>query len=75
MILVLSIPRYVLVEQNLPIHCCLLFIFFYCFREKLEEMKTIQKLRERPNGVSIITLTLGEKVTKEEEVLIVSSLN
>lgn len=38
--------------------------------EKLEEMKTIQKLRERPKGVSVLTLTLGEKLSRDEEVLI-----
>ncbi|XP_066901572.1 splicing factor C9orf78 homolog, partial [Halyomorpha halys] len=39
-------------------------------KEKLEEMKTIQKLRDRPRGVSVLTLTLGEKVSRDEEVLI-----
>ncbi|XP_013191368.1 splicing factor C9orf78 [Amyelois transitella] len=35
---------------------------------KLEEAKEIQKLRERPNGVSIIALATGQKITIEEEV-------
>lgn len=35
------------------------------FRTKVEEMKIIQKLRERPNGVNIIGLALGEKVTSD----------
>lgn len=35
---------------------------------KLEETKVIQKLRERPNGVSVVTLATGQKVTLEEEV-------
>ncbi|CAH1394762.1 unnamed protein product [Nezara viridula] len=39
-------------------------------KEKLEEMKTIQKLRDRPHGVSVLTLTLGEKVSRDEEILI-----
>lgn len=34
-------------------------------REKVEEMKIIQKLRERPNGVNVIGLALGEKVTPD----------
>lgn len=37
---------------------------------KLEEMKTVQKLRKRPNGVSIVSLAIGEKVSVEEEDLI-----
>uniref|UniRef100_A0A2S2PTR5 Uncharacterized protein n=1 Tax=Schizaphis graminum TaxID=13262 RepID=A0A2S2PTR5_SCHGA len=39
---------------------------------KLEEMKTMQKLRDRPNGVNIISLALGEKLSQEEEKLMVS---
>ncbi|XP_043286233.1 telomere length and silencing protein 1 homolog [Venturia canescens] len=34
-------------------------------RSKVEEMKTIQKLRQRPNGVNVAELALGEKVTNE----------
>lgn len=34
---------------------------------KLEEMKTVQKLRRRPNGVSIVSLAIGEKVSVEDE--------
>jgi len=34
-------------------------------REKVEEMKIIQKLRERPNGVNIAELALGQKVTND----------
>ncbi|XP_034233371.1 telomere length and silencing protein 1 homolog [Thrips palmi] len=37
---------------------------------KLEEMKTVQKLRRRPNGVSIVSLAIGEKVSMEEEDMI-----
>lgn len=36
-------------------------------RQTLEEMKTIQKLRSRPNGVNIVGLALGRKITEEEE--------
>ncbi|XP_018574835.1 telomere length and silencing protein 1 homolog isoform X2 [Anoplophora glabripennis] len=36
---------------------------------KLKEMKAIQKLRERPNGVSIVGLALGTKVTAEDEIV------
>ncbi|KAL1131185.1 hypothetical protein AAG570_012421 [Ranatra chinensis] len=39
-------------------------------RKKLEERKILQKLRDRPNGVSTITLALGEKVSAEEESLL-----
>lgn len=35
---------------------------------KLEEMKTLQKLRKRQNGVNIVSLALGKKVTTEDEV-------
>ncbi|XP_050541409.1 telomere length and silencing protein 1 homolog [Daktulosphaira vitifoliae] len=38
---------------------------------KLEEMKTIQKLRDRPNGINIVSLALGEKLSQEEEKLMV----
>lgn len=34
-------------------------------KEKVEEMKIIQKLRERPNGVNVVGLALGEKVTSD----------
>lgn len=37
-------------------------------RSKLEETKLAQKLREKPNGVNIVGLAIGEKV-KEEELL------
>ncbi|XP_049784469.1 telomere length and silencing protein 1 homolog [Schistocerca cancellata] len=36
-------------------------------RKKLEEMKTLQKLRQRQNGVSLVSLALGKKVTLQEE--------
>ncbi|CAH2055812.1 unnamed protein product, partial [Iphiclides podalirius] len=36
---------------------------------RLEEAKEIQKLRERPNGVSIVALATGQKVTLEEEIV------
>lgn len=35
---------------------------------KLEEAKEIQKLRERPNGVSVIALATGQKASVEDEV-------
>lgn len=41
------------------------------FSRKLEEMKTLQKLRKRQNGVSIVALTLGKKVVTEDEALVV----
>ncbi|KAF6200782.1 hypothetical protein GE061_005228 [Apolygus lucorum] len=39
-------------------------------RDKIEEMKIIKKLRERPNGVSVVTLALGEKISKSEEMMV-----
>lgn len=39
-------------------------LFFTC-REKVDELKVLQKLRERPKGVNIVGLALGEKVTKD----------
>ncbi|XP_050672968.1 telomere length and silencing protein 1 homolog [Leptidea sinapis] len=35
---------------------------------KIEETKELQKLRERPNGVSIIALATGQKVSLEDEI-------
>lgn len=35
--------------------------------EKLEETKELQKLRERPNGVNVVALATGQKVSLEEE--------
>lgn len=35
---------------------------------KLEEAKELQKLRERPNGVSVIALATGQKISVEEEI-------
>ncbi|KAM7303995.1 telomere length and silencing protein 1 homolog [Ixodes scapularis] len=39
-------------------------------REILEDTKEIQKLRKRPNGVSVIGLNLGKKLTTKEELVI-----
>ncbi|KAJ8924990.1 hypothetical protein NQ315_001155 [Exocentrus adspersus] len=36
---------------------------------KLNEMKELQKLRERPNGVSLMGLALGTKVALEDEIV------
>lgn len=44
------------------------------FRSKLEETKEKQKLRNKPNGVNIMTLAVGKKITVEEEVTNVSIL-
>ncbi|KAJ8728610.1 hypothetical protein PYW07_006306 [Mythimna separata] len=35
---------------------------------KLQETKVLQKLRERPNGVSVVALATGQKTTLEEEI-------
>lgn len=42
------------------------------FSNKLESLKEIQSLRKRPNGVNVIGLALGTKVTVEDEVVAVS---
>ncbi|KAH8023475.1 hypothetical protein HPB51_014724 [Rhipicephalus microplus] len=39
-------------------------------RELLQDTKEIQKVRKRPNGVSVIGLNLVKKLTPEEEVVI-----
>ncbi|XP_065286448.1 splicing factor C9orf78 [Dermacentor albipictus] len=39
-------------------------------REILQDTKEIQKLRKRPNGVSVIGLNLGKKLTAKEELVI-----
>ncbi|XP_012340992.1 telomere length and silencing protein 1 homolog isoform X3 [Apis florea] len=41
-------------------------------REKVEEMKIIQKLRERPKGVNVVGLALGENVTPDVMMVIMS---
>ncbi|PIK60827.1 hypothetical protein BSL78_02227 [Apostichopus japonicus] len=38
-------------------------------REKLEETKEAQKYRERQKGVSAVTLALGKKLSKEDEIV------
>lgn len=42
----------------------------FVYRDRLEEMKTIQKLRQRPNGVNIAGLALGEKITADLTVML-----
>nr|CAI5854607.1 unnamed protein product [Callosobruchus analis] len=39
---------------------------------KLTEMRKLQKLRERPNGVSIVGLALGTNIPSEDENIVVS---
>ena len=41
------------------------------FSVKLGEMKTLQKLRKRQNGVNIVSLALGKKDIAEDEALVV----
>ncbi|XP_032832337.1 splicing factor C9orf78 homolog [Petromyzon marinus] len=38
-------------------------------REKLEEMREMQKIRQRPHGVSAVALSVGKKLTNEEETM------
>lgn len=35
------------------------------FREKVEEMKIVQKLRERPTGINVVGLALGENIASD----------
>ncbi|CAH1953488.1 unnamed protein product [Acanthoscelides obtectus] len=42
---------------------------------KLSEMRELQKLRERPNGVSIVGLALGTKIPPEEEIIVKDHFN
>lgn len=45
--------------------------FFYnsvFFRTKIEEMRDLQKLRLKPNGINVVGLALGKKFKVEEEV-------
>lgn len=42
---------------------------------KLEEMKELQNLRKRPQGVSLIGLALGKKISVEEEVVAVGIIS
>ncbi|XP_022917522.1 splicing factor C9orf78 isoform X2 [Onthophagus taurus] len=37
-------------------------------RSKLSDLKEIQKLRERPNGISLVGLALGKKVSMADEI-------
>ena len=46
---------------------------YFSFREKLESYKELQKLRQRPHGVNIVSLALGKRAAPEDEVLGVSS--
>lgn len=46
------------------------WFYFSAFREKIEEMKTIQKLRSKHNGIEITAL-LSESPSNNEEVPVV----
>lgn len=48
--------------------------FVVPFRAKLEETKERQKLRNRRNGVNILSLAAGKKITIEEEITVVRML-
>jgi hypothetical protein len=37
------------------------------FRSKVEEAKELQKLRQRPHGISAVALAVGKRITLEEE--------
>ena len=37
----------------------------------MEETKELQKLRERPHGISAVALAIGKKITVEEEISVV----
>ncbi|XP_063701570.1 splicing factor C9orf78 [Culicoides brevitarsis] len=42
---------------------------------KINEMKDKQKLRQKPNGINVIGLALGKKITTEEEIVVKDPLN
>lgn len=46
------------------------WFYFSAFRDKIEEMKTIQKLRSKHNGIEITAL-LSESPSNNEEVPVV----
>lgn len=49
--------------------------YFCSSSSKLMEMRELQELRKKPNGVSIVGLALGKKVTIEEEVIHVNIIS
>ena len=40
----------------------------YFTRNKLEDIKELQKMREKPKGVSSVGLALGKKISQTEDV-------
>ena len=38
------------------------------YRNKLEDIKELQKMREKPKGVSSVGLALGKKISQTEDV-------
>jgi hypothetical protein len=46
--------------ENICFYLCFLFIIFY--RTTMEDLKLIQKLRQRKNGVSAEELALGKQI-------------
>jgi hypothetical protein len=49
--------------QGIINDCDTLFVF----RSKVEEAKELQKLRQRPHGISAVALAVGKRITLEEE--------
>ena len=50
------------------------YICFVYYRTKVDDIKELQKLRERPKGVSSVGLALGKKISQTEDVDSVSFL-
>lgn len=48
---------------------------YFVFSLKLSEMKEIQKMRERPNGVSLVGLALGKNVDLEDDIAVVNNFS
>lgn len=62
-----------LLKKN--IYICLLKNIIFSYRSKLEELMTVQKLRERPKGVNIVGLALGDAVSSIDVIVDVRIVN
>lgn len=45
---------------------------YFFFRTKIDDLKELQKLRSKQNGVSVAALALGKKIEKADEITDVS---
>ena len=51
----------------MPDQVTIMIMCIYC-RTKVDDIKELQKLRERPKGVSSVGLALGKKISQTEDV-------